>query len=152
MTLVTASGPLGLSAFLPPREAIFKNDVDADVENIDYISPPHLPLTPTWQEADFSLDNVLRETSLPQEEVNLREWSMKLLSRYLYVSGKSNSHFHMAKSPTHVKSVFHTLDNNKDVALLGFNDDIEEDYEETRRLMLKWFQSRWPTKMIWERV
>lgn len=151
MTLVTASGPLGLSAVFPPREAIFKNDVDADTDGIDYISPPHLPLTSTWQEADFSLDNVLRETSLPQEEVNLREWSMKLLSRYLYVSGKSNSHFHMAKSPRHVQNVFHMIDSNKDVALLGFNDDIEEDYEETRALMLKWFQSRWPRKMIWER-
>lgn len=151
MTLVTASGPLGLSAVFPPREATFKNDVDADADGIDYISPPHLPLTSTWQEADFSLGNVLRETSLPRQEVNLREWSMQLLSRYLYVSGKSNSHFHMAKSPRHVQNVFHMIDGNKDVALLGFNDDIEEDYEETRALMLKWFQSRWPRKMIWER-
>jgi 3-O-alpha-D-mannopyranosyl-alpha-D-mannopyranose xylosylphosphotransferase len=170
--LVTASGPLGLSAFFPPVGLKYKTDADDQyLRRINYLPPPHLPLTSTWQEADFSLKSVLSESSLPGEPVNLRRWTMQLLFRYLYISGRSPSHFHMAKSPQHVSSVFQMVDNAKDVrripqfrnaypesllyspqvALLGFNDDIETDYELTRSLMIEWFEKRWPEPAVWEK-
>jgi 3-O-alpha-D-mannopyranosyl-alpha-D-mannopyranose xylosylphosphotransferase len=89
MALVTASGPLGLSAFFPPKEAVFVNaPLTTGTIYPRYMPPPHLPLTPTWHEADFSLDSVMLITALPDESVNLREYTMKLLSRYLYLSGE----------------------------------------------------------------
>jgi 3-O-alpha-D-mannopyranosyl-alpha-D-mannopyranose xylosylphosphotransferase len=85
--LVTASGPLGLSAFLPPKGTTQTNT--ADIPYPRYLPPPHLPLTSTWHEANFSLDSVLATTTLPNERVDLRQYAMKLLSRYQYLSGES---------------------------------------------------------------
>jgi 3-O-alpha-D-mannopyranosyl-alpha-D-mannopyranose xylosylphosphotransferase len=49
---------------------------------------PVLPLTDTWQAADFSLANVIGDTEEPGS-INLRQYTVKLLTRYLYVSGES---------------------------------------------------------------
>ena len=117
MALVTASGPLGLSAVFPPDHMIYRTEVDDELlEQFDHLPPPHLPLTSTWQAADFSLENVLRDSTLPGEPVGLRKWSMQLLSRYLYTSGRTQSHFHMARSPDHVQSVFAAVDGNPRVS------------------------------------
>lgn len=89
--LVTASGPLGLSAFFPPRGVTFANEAQGLFPK--YLPPPHLPLTPTWAEADFSLQNVLSTTALPNEVVDLRLYTMKLVSRYQYLSGESTPRF-----------------------------------------------------------
>jgi len=35
--------------------------------------------------------------------------------------------------------------------LLGFNDDIDKDYDETRRLMIEWFEQKWPMPSVWEK-
>ncbi|ORY21754.1 hypothetical protein BCR39DRAFT_553054 [Naematelia encephala] len=152
MALVTASGPLGLSAFFPSQKQEYVN-VRPDTENPRprYLPPPHLPLTPTWHEADFSLESVLANTALPGESVNLREYSMKLLSRYLYLSARSTSHFHMLKSPEHADQVFGMIQDNPSVSILGLNDDIEEGYEEVVEKMNAWFELRWPRKAVWER-
>lgn len=83
MALVKASGPLGLSAFFPPPTQKYKNLRKGNPTHL----VPHLPLTPTWEEANFSLPAVLA-ASAPLGKVNLRQYCMKLLSRYLYVSGK----------------------------------------------------------------
>ncbi len=91
MALVTSSGPLGLSSVFAPESATFKNEATESRHTEGYLPPPHLPMTPTWAEADFSLANVLAETSLPGETVELRLWCMQLLSRYLYMSAKSDS-------------------------------------------------------------
>lgn len=62
-------------------------------------SEPILPLTATWGEADFSLQSVVSrgQDSWAGSEargdggVDLRDWSIKLLSRYAYVFGQSVS-------------------------------------------------------------
>lgn len=92
MALVTASGPLGLSEFLPRTDATYRNEPSG--RQTHYLPPPHLPLTATWHEADFSIRHVMMGTALPNETVNLREYCMKLLSRYLYISGTSCHHEH----------------------------------------------------------
>lgn len=87
--LVTASGPLGLSAFLPPHGTTFLNaPLEEGKAYPKFLPPPHLPLTPTWHEADFSLEAIMQTTALPEESVDMRVYSMKLLSRYLYLSGE----------------------------------------------------------------
>jgi len=117
MALVTASGPLGLSAVFPPDHMVYRTEVNDELlEQFDHLPPPHLPLTSTWQAADFSLEHVLGDSTLPGEPVSLRKWSMQLLSRYLYTSGRTQSHFHMARSPDHVQSVFAEVDGNPRVS------------------------------------
>jgi len=53
---------------------------------------PVLPVTDTWQAADFSLASVIGESEAPGA-VNLRQYTVRLLARYLYVSGESPSFF-----------------------------------------------------------
>jgi 3-O-alpha-D-mannopyranosyl-alpha-D-mannopyranose xylosylphosphotransferase len=167
MALVTSSGPLGLSAFFPPATASSKTQgLQTGEQPPTFLPPPHLPLTPTWQEADFSLASVLKTTTMPGEDVGLRAFCMRLLSRYLYLSGelllphtrrrvddvagRSTSHFHMAKSPEHIRRVIKSIDADPNISILGINDDIEADYETTRMLMNQWFEKRWPEKAAWE--
>ncbi|WWC86667.1 uncharacterized protein L201_001544 [Kwoniella dendrophila CBS 6074] len=152
MALVTASGPLGLSAFFPPKMTTFENSPLSPGQSYPkYLPPPHLPMTPTWHEADFSLEAVMATTALPGESIDLREYTMKLLSRYQYLSAKSESHFHMLKSAEHAHRVFKMIQDNPKVSILGLNDDIEKDYDEVKDIMEEWFEMRWPRKAVWER-
>lgn len=86
MALVTASGPLGLKEVFPSPEATYTIPKTAPAP--PYVAPPHLPMTPTWEEADFSLPRAVGKTALPGDTVPLREWTMHLLSRYLYTYGE----------------------------------------------------------------
>lgn len=150
MALVTASGPLGLSAFFPPSTATFTNpSTDAPP---DFLPPPHLPLDPTWQAVDFSLDNVMSTTSLPGEIVNLHLYCMKLLSRYVYSSGKSDVHFHMLKNAEGVNKTLKQIDDSGSVSILGLNDDIAQGYSDIRSMLADWFHKKWPRPAIWERA
>lgn len=89
MALVTASGTLGLNAFFPPKETtITAPELGPGDAYPKFLPPPHLPLTPTWHEADFSLANILSTTALPGEQVDIRQYCMRLLSRYLYLDGE----------------------------------------------------------------
>ena len=90
--LVIASDKKGLSAFLPASGTRFKPSHPQI--STTQPSPPHLPLSRTWQAADFSLDSVILPASDLSDggpsvdgSVDLRLWSMKLLSRYSYVIG-----------------------------------------------------------------
>ncbi|OWZ34687.1 hypothetical protein C355_05358 [Cryptococcus neoformans Th84] len=152
MALVTASGTLGLNAFFPPKETtITAPELGPGDAYPKFLPPPHLPLTPTWHEADFSLANILSTTALPGEQVDIRQYCMRLLSRYLYLDAKSVSHFHMMKSAEHARRVFRMIQGDPKVSILGMNDDIESDYDEVRGLMNEWFEMRWPRKAVWER-
>jgi len=83
MALVTASGPSGLSAFVPDRQSTFNNQAISKRVHMT----PVLPITDTWQAADFTLQNVIGETE-NTGRVNLRQYAVRLLTRYLYVSGE----------------------------------------------------------------
>ena len=51
---------------------------------------PHLPLTSTWQDLDFSLDIALAPwVRLPDHHsgINLRTWVIRALDRYRFVLG-----------------------------------------------------------------
>lgn len=92
--LVSASGDRGLNAILPSEDAIYYPPLGGG-EGVWDTSEPVLPMTKTWQEADFGLRDVIRRGSdvwdkdeVPGQGVNLRKWSLKLLTRYHYAMGK----------------------------------------------------------------
>jgi hypothetical protein len=77
--LINQSGKSGLSAFFPAK------DVEVETATVDP-EIAHLPLTSNWRDTDFSLEAVTRGDSV-SITLNIREWGMKMLSRYLYVTG-----------------------------------------------------------------
>jgi 3-O-alpha-D-mannopyranosyl-alpha-D-mannopyranose xylosylphosphotransferase len=100
--LVTASGTNSLKAFLPPADKMYTPSPDREPQLWDR-PEPILPLTDTWEAADFTLANNVRlgqdewTRVFPKEEwnegqVSLLDWSVKLLSRYAYVYGTSLRH------------------------------------------------------------
>lgn len=95
MALTNASGQRGLSAFLPDANVTFEPEVRdrGEWEREE----PMLPLVPDWKEGNFSLAAVIRpgqdiwegEKGRSSNKVNLREYCVKLLSRYTYSVGES---------------------------------------------------------------
>ena len=94
MALVTASGVRGLEAFFPDVDAIYHPpESDRAPWQRD---EPMLPLTPTWEEANFDIADIVKAGQdewpgvRPRGDggVNLRQWCMKLLTRYAYVFGE----------------------------------------------------------------
>ncbi|WVO18408.1 hypothetical protein L204_106125 [Cryptococcus depauperatus] len=96
--LVTASRPLGLLAFFPLNGTNLSNLSSPDKFTPKGLPPLYLSFKPTWYEAKFSLSNVISTTALPVKKVDLRIDYMEWLLRYLYVDGRSISHFHMHKN------------------------------------------------------
>lgn len=90
MALVGASGPRGLSAFLPGSNASYTKSATIAKDGSEYrANTPILPLTDTWQETNFGLHAVLRNSHAHGGKIMLRPWSLRLLSRYLYITGMS---------------------------------------------------------------
>lgn len=153
MALVTASGPLGLSAVFPAPDAAYTRPRAAPgAEPPGHTAPPHLPLTATWQEADFALPAALAPTMRPGDTVSLRLWSMELLARYLYTSARSTEHFYMLTDAAQARRAFAQLAHAPDVAILGLNDNIEDGYDEVKDTMEAWMRARWPQPAVWERA
>jgi 3-O-alpha-D-mannopyranosyl-alpha-D-mannopyranose xylosylphosphotransferase len=92
--LVTASGERGLDAVLPRSDQAISPEIRQ--QRRWERSEPMLPLVDHWQLGNFSVYNVVRPdqdqwtgtTPSSDGSVNLRAWSIKLLSRYAYVMGK----------------------------------------------------------------
>jgi len=92
--LVTASGERGLDAFLPRSDQVLQPEIRQ--RQRWERSEPMLPLVDRWQLGNFSVYNVVRPDQDQWDgaerevdgSVNLRQWSIKLLSRYAYVVGE----------------------------------------------------------------
>lgn len=55
----------------------------------------------------------------------------------------------MIKNPSDASRALSGLD--PEAAMLGLNDNIERDGQETKEVMTNWFQRRWPERTKWER-
>lgn len=155
--LVTKSGELGLEALLPERNASAAHRVD------EYDPPPMLPRVGIWQDADFSLTNVV-----PLEgQSDLRAWTLQLLHRYRFVigmfilvncawvsrifSGSTPSRFVKLDAVYQAERQFKNLD--KDFGkyqLLCINDDIYQAPEKVDAIFRKWMHAKWSTPAAWE--
>jgi 3-O-alpha-D-mannopyranosyl-alpha-D-mannopyranose xylosylphosphotransferase len=101
--LVTLSGRRGLSAFLPEEKMIFHPRQDTEGENGEDAKwrreEPMLPLVSKWEEGEFGLESVVWPGQDIWEGVKrrkdggvgVRDWCIKLLSRYTYIYGKSSA-------------------------------------------------------------
>jgi 3-O-alpha-D-mannopyranosyl-alpha-D-mannopyranose xylosylphosphotransferase len=91
--LVNSSGSRGLSAFLPSEEQLYYPE---DTKKGKWErTEPMLPLTDRWADANFTISNNVRKGQdlwdgvevREDGAVRLREWCVKLLSRYAYSYG-----------------------------------------------------------------
>ncbi len=89
--LVSRSGPLGLSALLPPINRVYPSSSTPNLISENSV-PPHLPLGKDWRNIDFSLSAVLGSGTWGSG-ISIREFSQRLLERYRYVIGASLSLF-----------------------------------------------------------
>ncbi|KAL7420064.1 hypothetical protein Q5752_005029 [Cryptotrichosporon argae] len=161
--LVAASGARGLGAFLPKEGQAFvpparKRRRDAaglGARRTEFSmwerDEPMLPLTSTWQAADFSAAANVR---LGQDawaghepvpgQVNLRAWAVKLLSRYAYVFGNTPARFDMVHGPYELTRDLQSIDNDAHLALACINDDVGDraDNQVAQRLGT-WMEARW---------
>ncbi|KAI0823219.1 hypothetical protein BC628DRAFT_1325337 [Trametes gibbosa] len=143
LALVKASGPLGLSAFLPSGERRATVE-DPTPSPEGYI--PHLPLVKDWHEGRFALRDVMKEA----HTMNIREWSLMLLQRYRYVIGETPSAFERLLSYPQVRSMLSDIDTKPDLALLCINDDLGREDAQVATTFYNWQENRWPYAAAWE--
>jgi 3-O-alpha-D-mannopyranosyl-alpha-D-mannopyranose xylosylphosphotransferase len=116
----------GLTSLLPRKGTYFEPRQPASPADVrpNIYSVPHLPLTPTWQEANFSLSSLFPSwNGLSDEGVDIQSWTVDLLGRYRYSLGSSPSHFTSIRSTFSMNSLEKYLDANEQLALLALNDE-----------------------------
>ncbi|KAG9092209.1 hypothetical protein FRC06_000197 [Ceratobasidium sp. 370] len=140
--LVSASGPLGLSAFLPNPTHGLKSTHQQSVRD----PAPHLPLVSDYQTGDFSLRGVLGDST-----TDIREWTVRMLQRYRFVIGDTPSIFAMVRNPVTAEAAFSSMEQDSSIALLCLNDDISTgEAEETDGVLRREQERRWPHPAAWE--
>ncbi|KZT52281.1 hypothetical protein CALCODRAFT_558137 [Calocera cornea HHB12733] len=142
--LVGQSGLLGLSAFLP----------DAEPGAADGPLPeglvPVLPLTPTWQSADFTLSAILPPGPAPARPPR-RALALALLARYTYTLADTPLRFASLRTPSSAKQLLAAIDKDSALAMACMNDDIVSRPDDVRRVVAEWLQRRWGKRRDWER-
>ena len=106
--LVGQSGVAGIDKFLPAPSVELPSNFSSDAHG----DPPHLPLTHDYSETDFSMAHVLSQPS-GSGSTSLRTWCARLIQRYQYVLGSTDSEFYKMERATKVdaklKEVQHTV-------------------------------------------
>lgn len=142
--LTTKSGMKGLSAFLP-REGTSFPAVTSTIHRNE--TTPHLPLNPRWEDADFSLKAVARNTGW--SEGSRRNFAMLLIQRYAYTIAGSTVTFEMLESPQSATVALEKLSaariSQGGTSLIGINDDVKSEPERTFGLLKEWMEGSWPT-------
>ncbi|KZV94334.1 hypothetical protein EXIGLDRAFT_737093 [Exidia glandulosa HHB12029] len=170
--LVRASGPLGLSAFLPSPERTVRVPRGQLSKT--------LPTAQDWRGTDFSLEAVMGagipdtlledgEQPILVEEISARKWVLRVLDRYRFVIGNTPFKFRFMRSSDEAAAVTREVDES-DAATICLNDDIEDpgvstdpkpflgifgktpvaEGDKVRRILHEWQTRRWPDAASWE--
>lgn len=157
--LRSASGEAGISAYLPDPSRVFSHPLRMEKDTDDFVGihitsddtpkeAPHLPLVSDWKQGDFTLQGVLPQESM---ELNIRQWTLRLLERYRFVIGDTPSRFHLITSATSAASELARVDKDENVALLCLNDNVRQSVQKAHNIMVFWQEQRWKEKAAWER-
>lgn len=141
--LVSRSGKKGLEVFLPAEEARFPA-VATNVQASE--TTPHLPLDARWDDCDFALTSIARNTGWSL--ASRRVFAARLIQRYSYTIAGAPLEFQMLKEPKGAKRILDMLTKKShDLAFIGVNDDVipGKGEAETWRLFTKWLEEMWPT-------
>ncbi|KAK0192662.1 hypothetical protein F5146DRAFT_1191389, partial [Armillaria mellea] len=161
--LMIASGPLGLSEFLPsPNRTVPLRRMQNYFDELPPLGPPHLPLAPDYHDIDFSLETVIapwieeatqsRGSDEGVAGISVREWAMMVIQRYRYfvylitLTGELPTRFLSIDTPSAARSGVKGLGNNA-LRLICINDDVTNDNDvyAVDKTLQDWFSSKWPT-------
>ncbi|KZO92450.1 hypothetical protein CALVIDRAFT_567323 [Calocera viscosa TUFC12733] len=140
--LVGKSGVKGLNAFLPLPQA----EPAGQEQELPEGLTPVLPLSSTWQSADFSLSTIF-----PHPRSSLRAFTLALLARYTYTIADTPVRFASLRTPLSSKQVLAALDKDRALAMACVNDDIVSREGDVRKVMGEWMGKRWAGRRDWER-
>ncbi len=149
--LVAQSGERGLSAFLPPKGTKVK--VTGHSQHLNNEPTPHLPIAREWQDISFAMEDVINpSTAKPDEPLDLRIWSMHLLSRYQYQLGDTPTEFASLRSIISIKTLIDKFAADPLTAMSCINDD-EPDYiaAGVGETLKEWMESMWSQSSWWEK-
>ena len=137
-------------------------------------------MTSHWESTDFSVSNVVHlgqdvwkgKEYREDGGVSLRDWSIKLLSRYAYVIGEtchqyqitcsmpchaddyiatSPSRFSQIRSLRQMDAAFISIDREKNLALACINDDQPDSAgEAVKEKFTAWMKGRWGGAGPWK--
>lgn len=151
---LTNANNRGLEVFFPAKNTLYGR------QKFDIKHTPHLPLTSSWRETDFSLSAVLGD-----EHVDLRIWSARLVQRYQYILGSTPSELVKMKSAHGVLEKLEEFDQKRKgtkirmgkadapPAFVCLNDDIKEGEKGQQlinTMLSKWFEEQWPQPLVFE--
>lgn len=150
--LISASGPRGLSAVLPLASQTILPE--ARQHRRWERSEPILPLDDTWQQTNFSAYSIIRPHQdqwrgthqEPDGRVNLRQWCVKLLSRYAYTLGSTAWQFDLIQGMDDLERTIRQVDDQAGdgAALVCLNDDQPDDADEAVRVRFgQWMEAKW---------
>ncbi|ORX33950.1 hypothetical protein BD324DRAFT_643648 [Kockovaella imperatae] len=151
MALVSASGPRGLEAFFPDPDAVFHPPAQQEPAAFQR-EEPMLPLTPSWVDTDFRIESIMRsgQDSWPgvkprmDGSVNMRQWCIKLLSRYAYVFAWTQTQFFQIHSTIQLRTAVNKLDSSPRMAMTCINDDQPDiGSVGVSDVFGRWMESRW---------
>lgn len=145
--LMKASGRLGMEAFLPsPLRTVPASGAGSedDGERV-----PHLSLEQRWEDGEFSMRSVLGASS---RDVNVRDWTLRLLERYRFVIGYTPYAFVMLENYENAQGALGWIDSYTDASLLCINDDVQDGEERVSELFHDWQERRWRRPAAWERT
>lgn len=144
----------GLNALLPSASAIFTPSKPRNLNSsaTDVYTVPHLPLTSTWEEARFSLPDILPSPS-PTTTIPLRPFCLSLLARYRHSLGTTPSRFAFLTSSFSMTSIAKSLAQSPETALLALNDDLSGRVSRVKvsEQLAEWGEAKWSGKEKWER-
>lgn len=163
--LTKASGLLGLEAFLPSPYRSVPTSPDAPPFSANNV--PHLSMEARWQDGDFRAQSVMGAST---RDVNVREWTLRLLERYRFVVGAffplaydttayafsglayTPYAFVMLETVENAEGALGWIDSYRDASLLCINDDVREGEEEVSDMFRDWQDTRWGRPATWERI
>lgn len=142
--LVARSGRRGLSAFLPyegARLPVVEKLVDKSE------TTPHLPLNDRWQDGDFALEAVTRNTGW--SGMSRRVFAMSMIQRYAYTIGTSSNTFQMLTSMQSARSTLQGITKaggSQAYAFMAINDDMAgPNVEQEQDMFKQWMENTWPS-------
>ncbi|CDZ96238.1 hypothetical protein [Phaffia rhodozyma] len=155
-SILSLSAEPGLTDLLPRPDTFFNPSGSESEAEPPIYQVPHLPLTPTWEEADFTLPALFPSWSgLDPRGVDLMDWTVRILGRYRFSLGQTPSYFKSITDKSSVPRVMTHINQHPDLALLALNDDLRDSTTDNDRALYvaqirSWGEQMFPGEEWWE--
>ncbi|KAG8879231.1 hypothetical protein FRB97_001850 [Tulasnella sp. 331] len=154
--LVTKSGALGLSAFLPDLERRFPARSSEPNMEASPSGVARLPMGRNWETRDFTLSGVRVGNHEGGEDsgISVREWVTRAIYRYRFAIGATKAAFVRLETPIQANGALNRVDGldgeEDDPALVCMNDDVRWQPDVVKEALQSWMRKKWSRPAAWE--